>query len=128
MTATVDRVGSIETQGIQPVEEGRRHGRPRELFWLWFASNFGILGVVYGGLLVGYQVNLWQTLLVVIVAGVLSYGLVALVSLAGPRHGQPTLAFSAKVFGARGNAGPTAVSWLTLVGWETIALVVATYA
>jgi nucleobase:cation symporter-1, NCS1 family len=125
---TVDRVGFIETQGIQPVDPGARHGRPRELFWLWFASNFGILGVVYGGILVTYGINLWQALLVVVVATVLSYGLVGLVSLAGPRHGRPTLAFSGKVFGERGNAGPAVVSWLTLVGWETIALVVATYA
>lgn len=125
---TVDRVGSIETQGIQPVETGERHGRPRELFWLWFAANFGILGVVYGGILSAYGVNIWQALFVVVVAAVFSYGLVGLVSLAGPRHGQPTLAISGKVFGEPGNAGPAVVSWLTLVGWETIALVVATFA
>ena len=82
-----------------------RHGPPHELFALWFGANFGILGVVYGGLLTAFGVNLWQALLIAVVAAIASYGLVALVSLAGPRYGVPTTAFSRRVFGRTGNAG-----------------------
>ena len=127
-TTDIDRVGTVETKGIEPVAPGERHGDPRELFWLWFAANFGILGVVYGGILAVYGVNLGQALLIVVIAAVLSYGLVGLISLAGPRYGLPTLAFSRMAFGRRGNAGPTLVSWITLVGWEVVTIVVATYA
>ena len=72
--------------------------------------------------------NFWQALLIVVIAAVVSYGLVGLISLAGPRYGLPTLAFSRMAFGRRGNAGPTLVSWITLVGWEVITIVVASYA
>src|SRR5258708_4035872 len=43
-----DRVWAIELHGIEPIGEQERHGRPFELFWVWFAANIGMLGIVYG--------------------------------------------------------------------------------
>ena len=40
-----------------------------ELFWIWFAANIGILGVVYGAqYLAGKGLNLWQSLFVGLLA------------------------------------------------------------
>jgi purine-cytosine permease-like protein len=54
--------------------------------------------------------------------------LVGLPSITGKRGGAPGLTLSRAVFGTHGNAGPTLVSWLTLVGWETITCTTAAYA
>jgi nucleobase:cation symporter-1, NCS1 family len=59
---------------------------------------------------------------------VLSFLLVGLVSIAGKRGSAPTLVLSRAAFGRHGNALPGAVSYLLLVGWETVLVSLATFA
>lgn len=129
-----DRVWSIETHGIDPIPDSDRHGKPLELFWIWFAANIAVLGIVYGAYLVnpadafGYGLNLPQALTVAVLGTVLSFVLVGFVSLAGKLGGAPTLILSRAAFGVVGNALPTLVSWVALVGWETILVALSTFA
>jgi nucleobase:cation symporter-1, NCS1 family len=116
-----DRVWSIETHGINPIPDSDRHGRPRELFWIWCAANISILGVTYGAFLVAfYSLNLWQGILAALIGTIVSFFLVGFVSLAGKRGGAPTLVLSRAAFGVVGNAIPTLVSYISLVGWEIV--------
>jgi len=122
-----DRVWSIEMNGINPIDGEHRHGRPFELFWIWFASNVGILGVIYGaGYLTGNGLNLWQGLVVGLAATAISFLFVGLLSIPGVWGGAPMLTLSRAVFGTRGNFGPTLLSWISLVGWETILVIAST--
>src|SRR2546429_7419489 len=122
-----DRVWSVEMNGINPIEQEERHGRPLELFWIWFAGNIGILGVVYGAqYLAGNGLNLWQSLFVGLVATTVSFIFVGILSIPGIWGGAPMLTLSRAVFGTRGNIGPTLVSWISLVGWETILVIAST--
>jgi purine-cytosine permease-like protein len=123
-----DQVWSIELQGIEPVADADRHGRPFELFWVWFAANIGILGIVYGAILVAAGLNLWQSALVALVGSAGSFALVGALSVAGVWGGAPALTLSRAPFGTRGNLGPTLLSWVSLVGWETISVITAAYA
>ena len=122
-----DRVWSIETNGINPIPESERHGTPRELFWIWCAANIGILGVTYGAFLVTfYGLNLWQAVAAAVIGTVISFVLVGYVSLAGKKGSAPTLVLSRAAFGVRGNAIPTLLSYISLVGWETYLVAIAT--
>ncbi len=123
-----DAVWSIEINGIEPIDEHKRHGHAFELFWIWFAANIGILGIIYGGILTFAGLNIWQSLLVALLASAGSFALVGLLSIAGKQSGQPTLMLSRTIFGACGNVGPTFISWLSLVGWETVSVITAAYA
>jgi NCS1 family nucleobase:cation symporter-1 len=124
-----DRVWSIETHGIDPIPDSDRHGKPQELFWIWCAANIGILGVTYGAFLVAfYSLNLWQAVLATAIGTILSFFLVGYVSLAGKLGGAPTLVLSRAAFGVIGNALPTLVSYLSLVGWEIVLVALATFA
>ena len=123
-----DQVWSIETHGIDAISNEERHGTPFELFWIWFAANIGILGIVYGAILASAGLNLWQCILVILLGLVLSFALVGVLSLAGIWGGAPMLTLSRAAFGPRGNIGPTLVSWLTVIGWETVLVVTAAYA
>jgi NCS1 family nucleobase:cation symporter-1 len=123
-----DRAWAIELHGIEPIADGERHGRPFELFWVWFAANIGILGIVYGALLAAAGLNLWQSALVTLVGSAVSFLLVGVLSVAGKWGGAPALTLSRAPFGVRGNLGPTLVSWISLVGWETVSVITAAYA
>ncbi len=124
-----DRVWSIETHGIDPIPESDRHGTPKELFWIWCAANIAVLGITYGAFLVTwYSLNLWQGILAAVIGTIVSFVLVGYVSLAGKLGSAPTLVLSRASFGVTGNAIPTLVSYISLVGWETILVAVSTFA
>ncbi|MFJ5837496.1 purine-cytosine permease family protein [Streptomyces shenzhenensis] len=129
VSKTNDRVGAIETRGIEPVPDNERHGHAGQMFWTWFAANISILGLPLGATLVAFRgLNIWQAALVAIVGAFGSFALVGALSLAGKKGGAPALTLSRAVFGQRGNAGPTLITWLSRVGWETITTTTAAYA
>ncbi|MFG3062270.1 purine-cytosine permease family protein [Streptomyces sp. NPDC048231] len=129
VSKTNDRVGAIETRGIEPVPDHERHGQASQMFWTWFAANISILGLPLGATLVAFRgLNIWQAVLVAVVGAFGSFALVGALSLAGKKGGAPALTLSRAVFGQRGNAGPTLITWLSRVGWETISTTTAAYA
>jgi NCS1 family nucleobase:cation symporter-1 len=121
-----DRPWRIEQHGADPVPADERGTRPVHLFWVWFACNLAITGLVLGAAVMSYGLSLWQGLLAL--GGVFSFVLIGWFAVPGARHGVPTMVLSRALFGTRGNILPSLVSWLNLVGWETVVLVVASYA
>ncbi|GAA2406391.1 cytosine permease [Actinomadura vinacea] len=121
--------GAMETRGIEPVPENERHGHPMQLFWVWFAANISILGLPLGATLVAVQkLTFWQCVIVALLGSVGSFAIVGVVSISGRRGGAPGLTLSRAVFGVRGNAGPTLVSLLSRLGWETVNTTTAAFA
>jgi nucleobase:cation symporter-1, NCS1 family len=119
---------TLETRGIEVVEEADRKGRPRDLFWPWFAANVSALGIAYGAFVLGFGVSFWQGLLAAVVGTAFSFLLVGFVALSGKSASVPTMIVSRAAFGVRGNAVPTAVSYILLVGWETALTALASLA
>jgi nucleobase:cation symporter-1, NCS1 family len=130
MTNLADsRVGVVESRGITPVPDERRHGRPSALFWMWFGTNMGILSVTVGAVLVSLDgLSLPQVLAATLIGVGGSFLLVAALSLVGHRSGAPAMTASRATFGQRGNTGPAIVAWINYVGWETVTCITASYA
>lgn len=119
---------SIEANGINVITDAERKGRPRQLFWPWFAANISVLGLAYGAYVLWFRVSFWQACAAGIIGIVASFGLVGFISLAGKRGSAPTLVLSRAAFGVRGNLLPTMVAWVLNVGWEIVLTVLATLA
>ena len=120
-TPTPRALSAVEQRGIEPVSPAQRNGNPLQLFWVWFAANISILGLPLGATLVAFQsLNIWQALAVAVIGAGGSFALVGVVSVAGRRGGAPSMTLSRAVFGTRGNLGPTFVSLLSRLGWETV--------
>jgi purine-cytosine permease-like protein len=118
----------IELNGIEVIDESERHGRPRSLFWPWFASNISVLGISYGAFTLGFGVSFGQAAVAGVVGIVISFALCGVIALAGKRGSAPTMVLSRAAFGVRGNRLPATLSWLLTVGWETVLVVLATLA
>jgi nucleobase:cation symporter-1, NCS1 family len=123
-----DRPFHVEVYGADEIPLEDLHGTARELFWLWFTANMAMVSFVYGIVLAGYALNLWQGLFVLLVGVGGSFVLVSILSLAGTCGHRPMLALSRASFGKTGNIFPSLVSWLSLVGWEIVGIVLASYA
>ena len=118
----------VESNGINVIGEAERKGSPRDLFWPWCAANISVLGIGYGSYILGFGVSFGQAVVAGLVGIVVSFLLVGLVSLSGKRGSAPTMITSRAAFGVRGNSLPAAVSYLLLVGWETVLCALATLA
>jgi len=118
----------VELNGINVISEEERGGRPSRLFWPWCAANIAVLGISYGSFFLGFGVSFWQATIAGVAGTIVSFLLVGFVSLAGKRGSAPTMVLSRAAFGVRGNAIPAGLSYLLLLGWETVLVALATLA
>src|SRR3954468_2391339 len=114
------RALEVEQNGINSISVEEHRGRPPELFWPWFAANISVLGISYGAFLLGFGISFPQAVIVGVIGIVISFLFCGLVSLSGKRGHAPTMTLSRAAFGVQGNRVPSAISWLLLVGWETV--------
>src|SRR5438270_4332999 len=119
---------AVEQNGINVISNAERKGNPRDLFWPWCAANIAVLGISYGSFFLGFGVSFWQATVAGLLGTVLSFLLVGLVSLAGKRGSAPTMVLSRAAYGVEGGKLPAALSYVLLVGWETVLVALATLA
>ena len=120
VTSETPVASRVEQNGINVISEAERKGSPRDLFWPWFGANVSVLAISYGSFIVGFGISFWQATIAAVVGIVLSFALCGVVALAGKRGSAPTMVLSRAAFGVTGNALPTFLSWVLLVGWETV--------
>ncbi|GAB78594.1 Purine-cytosine permease [Austwickia chelonae] len=126
MTSDRGARSGVETNGINVIAENERHGRASDLFFPWFAANISVLGLSYGAWLSTFGGSLCQSVLVVSLGVIASFLLVGVISLAGQRGSAPTMTLSRSAFGPCGNLVPTAVAYLSLIGWEIVLISLGT--
>jgi purine-cytosine permease-like protein len=118
---TADQSG-VEQRGIETVPDEERYGTPRRQFWVWSAANLSMLPVGYGLFVVAVGLNWWQAMLAVVIGIALSYPLVGAVAVAGTKGGAPAMMLSRAAFGVLGSRLPTLITYVTVVGWETVSV------
>ena len=118
----------VELNGINVISSEERKGKPRDLFWPWCAANIAVLGISYGSFFLGFGVSFWQATFAGVLGTVLSFLLVGVVSLAGKRGSAPTMVLSRAAYGVEGGRLPALLSYILLVGWETVLVSLATLA
>lgn len=97
----------------------------RDLFFNWFAANIGIMGIVFGAIVVSYRLSFFQAVLASLV-GALSFLIVGWVAVIGDKAGMTTFKMSRAAFGLQGNKIPNGVAWINMVGWLAINIVTGT--
>lgn len=117
----------IEQHGIDAIPDDERSGRARDLLWVWLGGNVSLTYIIVGGALVGLGLSFWAAV-AAIVLGNLLFVVVGLGGIPGPRAGTATMVVSRAAFGLRGNLVPTALAWLTVVGWQAVFLVLSAFA
>ncbi len=119
---------TIETNGVNQIAEHEHKGRPRDLFWPWFAANISVFSISYGAFVLGFGISFAQGLLAVVLGLLISNLFCGVIAIAGKRASAPTMTISRSVFGVRGNRLPSALSWFLTLGWETVLAAIAVLA
>ena len=124
-----DRFLQVEDRGIEAVPESERHGRARELGFLWAGAFVNYASLLTASLLTAFfGLGVWDGLAATVLGTVTGAVILGLLSRTGPRSGLPQVAYTRRVFG---QAGMKVGAFLTLflaVGWFAVDTVIAAQA
>lgn len=125
MTATTQsQVPVIEDKTIQPIPLDERHGKPRDLFTIWFGSNIMVLTIVTGALgTTVFGLDFWSAVGAIAIGNVLGAIFMALHSAQGPQLGVPQMVQTRGQFGSYGSLLVVIVTVLMYVGFFAANLV-----
>ena len=108
----------IELRGLEPVPDSRRHGHPRELFFIWAGALADFFSILAGALLVSViGLGVWDAIAVLVLGAVAGGALLGPLSVTGVRSGVPQIVFSRLAFGRRGAVFGGVLTTLIAVGW-----------
>ncbi|MGC8645540.1 MAG: purine-cytosine permease family protein [Thermoplasmata archaeon] len=82
---------SLERAGVAHIPEGERHGRPRSLFYLWFAANLTIADFALGFVPISLGMNFSSSIVAVVIGNILGAAIVGLSAAMGPSTGYPQM-------------------------------------
>jgi len=102
-TEFVDAANTPETRGIEIIDDSERHGRARDLFFVWSAPGISVLNLTVGAsltLMLGLEI--WQALLVLLASSVLAV-FPGIVAISGPAAGTSGSVIQRAIYGIHGN-------------------------
>lgn len=123
-----EKVLEVEPFGIEPIPKQERHGRARQLFTLWFASNLNVVTWFTGFLGIEFGLSLKYAVLAIVIGNLLGGVLLALASAVGPQLGRPLIPGSRRAFGKAGVVGLSFLNLVNNIGWLAVNLVLAVMA
>jgi len=91
-----------EKRGIELVTDAERHGRARDLFFVWAAPNVSVLNFTIGATLILLGLELWQAVLLIVVGSV-PWVLTDIAADAGPAAGTSSSVNSRAMYSIVGN-------------------------
>src|SRR5262252_3614218 len=124
-----DQFLKVEAHGIEPIPIAERHGRARELGFLWAGAFVNYASLLTASLATSFfGLGVWDGLAATVLGTVAGAVILGLLSHTGPRTGLPQVAYTRRVFG---EAGMKVGAFLTLflaVGWFAVDTVIAAQA
>jgi nucleobase:cation symporter-1, NCS1 family len=121
-----DAFGKVETHGIDAIPAAERHGRPRELGFLWAGAFANYASLFTASLLTTYYgLGVWDGLAATVLGTVTAALILGLLSNTGPRSGLPQIVFTRGIFGRRGSYVGAALTLFLAVGWFAVDCVIA---
>src|SRR2546421_12167861 len=124
-----DVLGKVEPHGMEAIPSGDRHGRPRELAFLWGGAFVNYASLFAASLLTTYYgLGVWDGLAATAIGTVAAAVILGLLSNTGPRSGLPQIVFTRRIFGLRGSYLGAALTLFLAVGWFAVDCVIAAQA
>jgi NCS1 family nucleobase:cation symporter-1 len=124
-----DAFGKVETHGIDVIPAAERHGRPRELGFLWAGAFTNYASLFTASLLTTYYgLGVGDGLAATVLGTIAAAFILGLLSNTGPRSGLPQILFTRGIFGRRGSYLGAALTLFLAVGWFAVDCVIAAQA
>lgn len=117
-SAVDDELFQVEERGLEPVPDEARHGRPRELYWVWAAALADFFSFFAGAILVNpLGLGVADGAVVLVLGALAGAALLGPLGVTGVRTGLPQIAYSRLTFGRYGAMIGGALTALIAIGW-----------
>lgn len=124
-----DRFLKVEERGTESIPTSERHGRSRELAFLWAGAFVNYATVLTASLATTFfGLGVWDGLAATVLGTLAGALILGLLSHTGPRSGLPQVAFTRRVFGAAGMRVGAFLTLFLAVGWFAVDTVIAAQA
>ena len=124
-----DAFGQVESHGIDAIPDSERHGKPRELGFLWAGAFVNYASLFTASLLTTYYgLGVWDGLAATTLGTIAAAVILGLLSNTGPRSGLPQIVFTRGIFGRRGSYVGAALTLFLAIGWFAVDCVIAAQA
>jgi NCS1 family nucleobase:cation symporter-1 len=124
-----DQFLKVEGHGIDAIPDAERHGRSRDLAFIWAGAFFDYVSLLTASLLTTYfGLGVWDGFVALLLGTVAGAVILGLLSHTGPRSGLPQIAFTRRIFGRNGARVGAAATLFLAVGWFAVDTVIAAQA
>ena len=124
-----DQFLKVEEHGIDAIPESERHGRARELGFLWAGAFLNYASLLTASLATSFfGLGVWDGLAATVLGTVAGAVVLGLLSHTGPRTGLPQVVYTRRVFGEPGMRIGAFLTLFLAVGWFAVDTVIAAQA
>lgn len=124
-----DELFKVEVHGLEAIPAAERHGRPRELGFLWAGAFVNYASLLTASLLTTYYgLGVWDGLAATAAGTVCGAVILGVLSNMGPLTGRPQVVSTEHIFGRYGMRLAALLTLLLAVGWFAVDSVIAALA
>ncbi len=116
-------VWKAESHSVEPIPDSERHGKPRDLFTLWFSANMQVTTIALGAVYVFIGLPLVWSIIAIILGNLIGAVFMAYHSAQGPIIGVPQMIQSRAQFGYFGALLPLVLVIIMYLGFFALSSV-----
>jgi NCS1 nucleoside transporter family len=106
-----------DVQSVDPIPEAGRDSTGLQQMWIWSGANITPLNWSLGALGIILKLGLWETIAVIVGGNLIGCAIFAAFTVIGHKTGVNQMVLCRAAFGRRGAYLPSALMFLTALGW-----------
>jgi purine-cytosine permease-like protein len=115
-----DKLGHIETRGIDIIPDVERKSKPRELLTVFFGPQFGYGNMIFGALAIAFGLGWWGAFSAITIGSFVGSLVFLAVTPLSPKTGTNNQISSGGAFGVRGRLLGSGITWFIAMGFFVI--------
>ena len=106
-----------DLHSVEPIPEADRDSTGLQQMWIWAGANIAPVNWALGALGIILKLGLWETIAVIVAGNLIGCAIFAAFTVMGHKTAVNQMVLSRSAFGRRGAYLPSALMFLTTLGW-----------
>jgi len=117
MTTPANSELRADIHSVEPIPEADRDSTGPQQMWIWAGANIAPVNWALGALGIVLKLGLWETIAVIVLGNLIGCAIFAAFTVMGHKTGVNQMVLCRSAFGRRGAYLPSALMFLTTLGW-----------
>ncbi len=117
MTTPANSELRADVHSVEPIPEADRDSTGPQQMWIWAGANIAPVNWALGALGIVLKLGLWETIAVIVLGNLIGCAIFAAFTVMGHKTGVNQMVLCRSAFGRRGAYLPSALMFLTTLGW-----------